>query len=44
MDNNHKYIILLVDDEPQNIKYLFEVLNLSIYSVFVTFNAQVINQ
>ena len=38
MDNNHKYKVLLVDDEPQNIKYLFESLNPDLYRVFVASN------
>ena len=38
MDKNPKYKILLVDDEPQNIKFLFEALDPEIYRVFVASN------
>ena len=40
MDNNHKYKVLLVDDEPQNIKNLFEALNPEIYRAFVASNGK----
>ena len=40
MDNTHKYKILLVDDEPQNIKFLFESLDTEIYRVFVASNGK----
>ena len=38
MDN--KYKILLADDEPQNIKILFEAMNPEIYRVFVASNGK----
>ena len=40
MDNNQKYKVLLVDDEPQNIKYLFESLNPQVYRVIVASNGR----
>ena len=40
MDNNQKYKVLLVDDEPQNIKYLFESLNPRVYRVIVATNGR----
>ena len=40
MDNNQKYKVLLVDDEPQNLKYLFEALNPETYWMFVASNGR----
>ena len=40
MDNQIKYKVLLVDDEPQNIRNLFGVLNPEIYRVFVAINGR----
>jgi DNA-binding response OmpR family regulator len=40
MDNNQKYKVLLVDDEPQIIKYLFESLNPETYWMFVASNGR----
>ena len=40
MDNTQKYKVLLVDDEPQNIRNLFEVLNPDIYRAFVAINGR----
>ena len=40
MDNNHRYKILLADDEPQNIKTLFEVLDQQQYEVFAASNGK----
>ena len=40
MDKNPKYKILLVDDEPQNIQFLFESLDTEIYRVFVASNGK----
>ena len=40
MDNNHKYKVLLVDDEPQNIKFLFEALDPEIYWAYVASNGR----
>lgn len=38
MELNNKYKILLADDEPQNIKNLFEALSSNVYRVFVAPN------
>jgi DNA-binding response OmpR family regulator len=35
---NNKYKVLLADDEPQNIKNLFETLNSNVYRIFVAPN------
>ena len=40
MENNQKYKVLLVDDEPQNIKYLYETLNPWVYRVIVASNGR----
>ena len=40
MDKKPKYTILLVDDEPQNIKHLFEALNPEIYWAYVASNGK----
>gem|GEM_PF-210982 len=40
MDTTHKFKVLLVDDEPQNIKNLFEALNPEIYRAFVASNGK----
>jgi DNA-binding response OmpR family regulator len=40
MDNTQKFKVLLVDDEPQNIRNLFEVLNPDIYRAFVAINGR----
>jgi DNA-binding response OmpR family regulator/DNA-binding CsgD family transcriptional regulator len=40
MDNSDKYKILLADDEPQNVRNLFESLNPEIYRVFVASNGK----
>ena len=40
MDKKPKYKILLVDDEPQNIKNLFEALNPEIYWAYVASNGK----
>ena len=41
METNHKFKVLLVDDEPQNIKNLFEALNPEIYRAFVASNGEI---
>ena len=41
MDNQYKYKVLLVDDEPQNIRNLFEILNPDIYRAFVATNGKI---
>jgi DNA-binding response OmpR family regulator/DNA-binding CsgD family transcriptional regulator len=40
LDSSGKYKILLADDEPQNIRNLFEALNPEIYRVFVASNGK----
>ena len=40
METNSKYKILLADDEPQDIKDLFQALNPEIYKVFVASNGK----
>ena len=40
METDNKYKILLADDEPQNIKNLFDALNADIYKVFVASNGK----
>lgn len=40
MNNSEKYKILLAEDEPQNVRLLFETLNPGIYRVFVASNGQ----
>ena len=40
MNNSEKYKILLAEDEPQNVRLLFEALNPGIYRVFVASNGK----